>query len=94
MSKFLEKESSDTLYRAIVSLQDVDECRRFFQDVSVHPLLCAALRLDPVESGLHFVFVHASSPPNVSFSFARASRSWFRTVDGGLQSIAAISSVW
>lgn len=33
MSKFLEKESSDTLYRAIVSLQDVDECRRFFQDL-------------------------------------------------------------
>ena len=69
-------------------------CRRFFQDVGVHPLLCAALRLDSVESGLHFVFVHASSPPNVSFSFARASRSWFRTVDGSLQSIAAISSVW
>ena len=33
MSKFLEKESSDTLYRAIVSLQDVDECRRFFEDL-------------------------------------------------------------
>ena len=33
MSKFLEKESSDTLYRAIVSLQDVDECRRYFQDL-------------------------------------------------------------
>ena len=27
MSKFLDKPSSDTLYRAIVSLQDEDECR-------------------------------------------------------------------
>ena len=43
MSKFLEKESSDTLYRAIVSLQDVDECRRFFQD------LCSITELRAME---------------------------------------------
>ena len=43
MSKFLEKESSDTLYRAIVSLQDVDECRRFFQD------LCTVSELKAME---------------------------------------------
>ena len=75
MSKFLEKESSDTLYRAIVSLQDVDECRRFFQDVRVHSLPRAVLRLDRVKGFFHFVFAHAPSPPKVSFSFARASRS-------------------
>ncbi len=40
---FLEKESSDTLYRAIVSLQDVDECRRFFQD------LCTVSELKAME---------------------------------------------
>ena len=43
MSKFLEKESSDTLYRAIVSLQDVDECRHFFQD------LCTVSELKAME---------------------------------------------
>ena len=43
MSKFLEKESSDTLYRAIVSLQDVDECRRFLQD------LCTVSELKAME---------------------------------------------
>ena len=43
MSKFLEKESSDTLYRAIVSLQDVAECRRFFQD------LCTVSELKAME---------------------------------------------
>ena len=43
MSKFLEKESSDTLYRAIVSLQDLDECRRFFQD------LCTVSELKAME---------------------------------------------
>ena len=47
MSKFLEKESSDTLYRAIVSLQDVDECRRFFQDLcTVAELRAMELRLE------------------------------------------------
>ena len=46
MSKFLEKESSDTLYRAIVSLQDVDECRRFFQD------LCTVAELRAMEQRL------------------------------------------
>ena len=47
MSKFLEKESSDTLYRAIVSLQDVDECRRFFQDlVTVSELKAMEQRME------------------------------------------------
>ena len=33
MSKFLDKEASDTLYRAILTLKDEDECRRFLQDL-------------------------------------------------------------
>ena len=43
MSKFLEKESSDTLYRAIVSLQDVDEWPPLFQD------LCTVSELKAME---------------------------------------------
>ena len=56
MSKFLEKESSDTLYRAIVSLQDVDECRRFFQDLcNVSELKAMEQRMEvamPLDQGL------------------------------------------
>lgn len=33
MSKFLDKPSSDTLYRAIMSLKSEDECRKFLQDL-------------------------------------------------------------
>ncbi|RHR11236.1 TrpR-like protein [Pseudoflavonifractor sp. AF19-9AC] len=43
MSKFLDKPSSDTLYRAIVSLQDEDECRKFLQD------LCTVSELKAME---------------------------------------------
>lgn len=31
--KLPAKESSDMLYKAILSLQDMDECRRFFRDL-------------------------------------------------------------
>ena len=43
MSKFLDKPASDTLYRAIVTLQTEDECRRFFQD------LCTVSELKAME---------------------------------------------
>lgn len=43
MSKFLDKPSSDTLYRAIVSLKDEDECRKFLQD------LCTVSELKAME---------------------------------------------
>lgn len=43
MSKFLDKPSSDTLYRAIISLRDEDECRRFLQD------LCTVSELKAME---------------------------------------------
>lgn len=33
MSKFYEKEASDTLYEAVMALKDLEECRRFFQDL-------------------------------------------------------------
>ena len=33
MSKFLDKQSSDALYRAIVSIQNEEECRRFLEDL-------------------------------------------------------------
>ena len=43
MSKFLDKPSSDTLYHAIVALQNEDECRRFLQD------LCTVSELKAME---------------------------------------------
>ena len=43
MSKVFEKVSSDTLYEAIASLHDVDECRRFLQD------LCTVSELKAME---------------------------------------------
>ena len=43
MSKFLDKPSSDTLYQAIASLKDVDECRKFLQD------LCTVSELKAME---------------------------------------------
>jgi len=43
MSKVYEKVSSDTLYEAIVALKDVDECRRFLQD------LCTVSELKAME---------------------------------------------
>ena len=33
MSKFIDKVSGDTLYRAVLTLKNEDECRRFFQDL-------------------------------------------------------------
>lgn len=47
MSKFLDKPASDTLYRAIVTLQTEDECRRFFQDLcTVSELKAMEQRMD------------------------------------------------
>ena len=43
MSKFLDKPSSDTLYRAIMSLKSDDECRKFLQD------LCTVSELKAME---------------------------------------------
>lgn len=43
MSKVFEKASSDTLYQAITALNDVDECRRFLQD------LCTVSELKAME---------------------------------------------
>ncbi len=43
MSKVFEKVSSDTLCQAIVALKDVDECRRFLQD------LCTVSELKAME---------------------------------------------
>ena len=43
MSKVFEKISSDTLYEALVSLKDVEECRRFLQD------LCTVSELKAME---------------------------------------------
>ena len=43
MSKVFEKVSSDTLYEAIAALNDVDECRRFLQD------LCTVSELKAME---------------------------------------------
>ena len=43
MSKVFEKVSSDTLYEAIASLNSVDECRRFLQD------LCTVSELKAME---------------------------------------------
>ena len=43
MSKVFEKVSSNTLYEALTSLKDVDECRRFLQD------LCTVSELKAME---------------------------------------------
>lgn len=43
MSKFLDKPSSSTLYQAILSLQNEEECRRFLQD------LCTVSELKAME---------------------------------------------
>lgn len=43
MSKFLDKPSSDTLYRAIMSLKSEEECRKFLQD------LCTVSELKAME---------------------------------------------
>ena len=47
MSKFLDKQSSDALYRAIVSIQDEEECRKFLEDLcTVSELNAMAQRID------------------------------------------------
>lgn len=47
MSKFLDKQSSDALYRAIVSIQNEEECRRFLEDLcTVSELKAMAQRMD------------------------------------------------
>ena len=47
MSKFLDKQSSDALYRAIVSIQNEEECRAFLEDLcTVSELKAMAQRMD------------------------------------------------
>ena len=47
MSKFLDKPASDNLYRAIITLKDEDECRRFFTDLcTVSELKALEQRID------------------------------------------------
>ena len=47
MSKFLDKKSSDALYRAIVSIQNEEECRSFLEDLcTVSELKAMAQRMD------------------------------------------------
>ncbi len=47
MSKFLDKQSSDALYRAIVSIRDEKECRQFLEDLcTVSELKAMAQRID------------------------------------------------
>ena len=47
MSKFLDKQSSDALYRAIVRIQDEEECRKFLEDLcTVSELKAMAQRID------------------------------------------------
>lgn len=43
MSKSGKKEESDTLYEAILTLQDLDECKKFFKD------LCTVAELRAME---------------------------------------------
>ena len=47
MSKFLDKQSSDALYRAIVSIRTVEECRSFLEDLcTISELKAMAQRMD------------------------------------------------
>ena len=47
MSKFLDKQNSDALYRAIVSIQSEEECRNFLEDLcTVSELKSMAQRMD------------------------------------------------
>ena len=43
MSKFYDKPSSDLLYQALLEVQDLEECRRFLQD------LCTVSELKAME---------------------------------------------
>lgn len=43
MSKFYEKQSSDLLYRSLLELKSVEECRQFLQD------LCTVSELKAME---------------------------------------------
>lgn len=47
MSKFLDKQSSDALYRAIVSIQNEEECHKFLEDLcTVSELKAMQQRMD------------------------------------------------
>lgn len=47
MSKFLDKESSGALYRAILSIRNEEECRQFLEDLcTVSELKAMAQRVD------------------------------------------------
>ena len=47
MSKFLDKKSSDALYRAIINIRTEEECRSFLEDLcTVSELKSMAQRMD------------------------------------------------
>ena len=85
MSKFLDKQSSDALYRAIVSIQDEEECRKFLEDLcTVSELKAMAQRIDVailLDKGLIYSEILDKTGAS-SATISRVNRSLQYGVDG------------
>lgn len=85
MSKFLDKQSSDALYRAIVSIQTEEECRNFLEDLcTVSELKAMAQRMDVallLDEGLIYSEILEKTGAS-SATISRVNRSLQYGVDG------------
>ena len=85
MSKFLDKQNSDALYRAIVSIQTVEECRSFLEDLcTVSELKAMAQRMDVallLDEGLIYSEILERTGAS-SATISRVSRSLQHGADG------------
>ena len=74
MSKFLDKPSSGTLYKAIAALQNEEECRRFLEDLcTVSELKAMEQRMD-VAMLLDDGLIYSEIPERTGASSATISR--------------------
>ena len=75
MNKRIKKERSDDMYRAILTLKDVDECKKFFDDLCTVTELQAMEQRFQVAALLHEGYIYNEILEKTGASSASASGS-------------------
>ncbi len=74
MNKRIKKERSDDMYRAILTLKDVDECKKFFDDLCTVTELQAMEQRFQVAALLHEGYIYNEILEKTGASSATISR--------------------
>ena len=82
MNKRIKKERSDDMYRAILTLKDVDECKKFFDDLCTVTELQAMEQRFQVAALLHEGYIYNEKTGASSATISRVNRSLQYGADG------------